>query len=280
MNKTLMELGDIQEDILQSDYKRAALYDVHGENLVPFNSKSVPLEKRLSEIEKRLKSRGTPDGLYQIKAKHWGNKAVANIYYYSKGDPDKTLSEIEVDKVDKIEVIEKASPTLPNGTISFDEHQKVLREKLELEYKVKGLEDEIDKLNQYIEELETEEPESSGGLLSDNTQKFISSSLEQVMPIVDKMLEQRDLKLKLDLLKMTNGQVAQPQPQIQPNGNGMAGGQYDTPPMHLHEDDGAELTEVEEMHLDGMEMLKAQNPELYEKTMRDLQAYYAQNGEE
>lgn len=269
MNKQVLTFPEIEADIQNSAYKRVALFDVNGQKLVTFNSTSVPLVTRLSEVKKRLGSRATPDGIYQVHAKHWGKNAVANIYYVVKGDEDTALAGIEIDKPKEVTVIQKETANIPVNSVSFDEYRKVVEENNKLQYDIRSLNDTIDNLNTYVAELENEEPEQKG-LLSDNTKEFLSTSIENVIPLIDRYMDQRDVQQKIELIKVTGGQIvqgAQPQrqqPATQMDDNG----------------EGEELSEEEEMHLDGMELLKQQNPELYASTMNKLNAYYANQEQE
>ena len=262
-----MTFDQAQKDIVESEHKRVALFDKNGQQIVPFNSKSVPLEKRLNEIRKRLDSKSTPPGVYQVHAKHYGQKAVPAIYYVSSGDLQAAAESIEFNNTKPQEIL--VQDLLPAGTVTADQYNELYRQKLELEFRIRELEKEKEELELLVAEIEAEEPEQSGFGLSDNTQQFIKGSLEQVIPLLDKMLQQRDTKLQIEALQVMGqqGQMAQ-------NGAVPPGlvQQESAPPMHgVHDGGGEEISEQEEQYIQAMENLKVMHPDLYHAAMEKMQ---------
>lgn len=264
----VMTFENAREDIIASDHKSAALFSKNGDKIIPYNSKSVKLIDRLNEIGRRMESKSMPDGIYQLKARHYGQDAVPAVYYVSKGDISTGLQEIEVKS--------KEVPATLNAHLSEytpKEYKTLFEQKVELDYKVKAQANEIRELKDQVANLEADidamledEPESTG-LLSENNQKFLSGTVEQLTPLFDKMLQQKDTAQQIEILKLQmqmNGGKPLTPPGQQP---------VQQPTMHSEHLEDDALTEEEEAHLDAMEILKTQNPELYEVAMQRLNDY-------
>lgn len=269
MGIKVMTIEEIEKDVMTSDYKRVGLFDNKGNQLVAFNSKSTPLETRFVEIKKRLASQAMIDGIYQVQAKHWGNRVQPVYYYTNVGDAGKGLSDIEIEKVNEIVVPQNRIET---GKVDADKYNELYREKLELEVKIEQYESANEELYQEnvrltteIEQLEKEVPEDSEqGFLSDSTTKFLSSSIETLIPLADKMLEQRDRNLALKELELKMGLLKQQgvtAPSIPQNAESQ---------QQPLDDAGNEITDEEEAYILAMENLKATNPELYNMAMARL----------
>lgn len=264
----LMTITEAMEDISASDYKRVALFDKNGEQVVPFNNQSTSLEDRLEEIKKRLDSKVTPPGVYQLKAKHWGNKAVPNIYYVTSSNYETALSDITPDN--KAEIIIHEKQSFAPGMLSPDEQNDLFRQKIELEYKVKELERIIEDLEDQISELEEENDNKKSGFgLSENTQTFLEGTIANVVPLLDKVLQQRDANIGLEYAKLQfqqqmaqNNQAIKQMSDQAPNDNQVMHG--------AHLDQGGEVSEEEESYIVAMENLRRNHPDLYELAMERM----------
>lgn len=263
MNK-LMSIEEIKKDVLNSEYKSVGLFDKNGKKLIPFNSKSVSLNNRLDEIVKRLNSKGTPDDIYQIHAKHYGQNIEPSVYYVQKGELE-TLAEYPTE-TKTIEIIEKEPINQlpnPNSFITIQQHNDLYLENMRLQMENERLNNELDRLNDIVEELE--ENQQKPGMLADGTKEFLSTTMETLTPIIDKVLQQQDIKMKLRFMELEQNRPTPPQEmqnhpkQVQPqfNENGQ-----------LLDDEN--LTEEEELYIDAMENLRNNHPELYETAMQRM----------
>lgn len=259
MNK-IMTYEDVKKDIEDSEYKRVALFNKHGENLVPWNSKNITITRRLTEVRGRLQSKATDDGVYQIHAKHHGAKAVPSVYYVQVGEG---LADIEIHDPKEVNVIEtKEIEYAKSGFVSMDTHNELFKKNLELEFKIRELEAENKNLNDELDDMVNEEPEQKEGFLSDNTTTFLKQSFENFTPLIEKYMEQRDKRLQLDYLKVMNAdpRYAQQQKPLP---------QHPKQEPHLHEthEEPEDISEEEETYIVAMENLKQSHPDLYKLAM-------------
>ena len=168
---------------------------------------------------------------------------------------------------------------LPVGTVPAEQYNELYRENLRLEFELQAKDKTIADLEAELAEVEKEAAAGGGGFgLNDNTREFLQGSLEQVIPLVDKLLEQRDLKLKLQALELTGAPAAQPGLAQTAPGDFPMHGVY---PDHLKEGaedyQGDEITEEEETYIAAMENLQQMHPELYQAAMDKLQTNQQQN---
>lgn len=279
MKNELLTFTEAKTDIIESGHKSVSLYDKNGEKLIPFNSSKVPMKERLDEIEKRLNSRSTEDDIYQLKAKHYGSRTRPAVYYVASENYIENLADNnQVPEKVKTEIKQVEKPLIDKGHYTAEEYHKLYTEKIELDYELKAANDEIGRLEEIIEDLEKDEPESKG-FLSDSNKEFLSGVMEQVTPLVDKMLSQRDNAQQIELLKIQMAQNGHFQPHLKSKNNN-----HSNPAKNNHqgmEDEEIEdevLSDQEEMQLEAMEMLKEQDPELYQRSMRRVKEFYEREG--
>jgi len=199
MKKELLTFDEIKTDIIESDFKRVGLFDSEGKQMVSFNNTITPLDKKLDEIEKRLKSRSTEDGIYQIRTKDHGKGSRSATFYTAVGDiSGETIQTAEQPNINELIKLQAQNMTPAN----YDElmHSKI--EAATLQVKIKALEDENKKLKETIEDLESELNELSETPKENKTQTFIENTLQTIAPLADKFLQQRDDSLKLQLMQM------------------------------------------------------------------------------
>lgn len=277
-----MTFPQISEDIRNCEYKSVALVDKNGRELIPYNSKSVALDKRLTEIQKRLNSIALTPGVYQVHARHWENNTAPVVYYIAVGNQAEAIKDITLEEaIVPAKVKPKNLPALSDGhNVSWEKYQELLQENLELQTTNARLELEINQLRNEIDELEeeleeAEEGGSKGDFLSDGTKDWINKTIETVTPLADKWLEQRDKQLQiqanqvyLESLKMSGQKPVIQQPVQQPG--------VSQPGSETEEED--ELTEEEELILDNFAYLKDIDPELYNKVVSRIEVA-KQNGE-
>jgi hypothetical protein len=218
-------LNEFKKIHAQQKYKYLCLEDLNGETVVPFNSPKVPALTRLKEIETRMQAQ--PGNVFILKSKTTASpKAKADVYYIAK-DPGLAESEAHAIEIQAIELPSRA-PVDPSVNVRSFEYV------LELEKKVNRLELENVSLRKDIDDLEDQLSQAES--LADNAPTespifgWLKGTLEQSMPLVDKLLEQRDRKIKLEELRLNmllnklptappQRQAPPPQPQPQ---------QYDT----------------------------------------------------
>lgn len=266
----VLTFDEVMTDVKSSEHKRCSLMDKNGNTIVPFNSQKVKIDQRLAEIEARFNSRTTPDGIYQIHAKHYGQKAVPAIYYVCKGEMQKGLADISIENVETVE-----TETIKTEVIGFtqDEYNELFRQNMQNEFLIERQQLEIDLLKSDISELIEAEPESKG-FLSDDTQKFVTGLLDNAIPLIDKLLDQRDTKLKLRALELAQAHNPPPK-QPAPNNNGQETAHQETKPHFENKEDAQDFED--EAHIYTMEHLKENNPEAYADLMNQMAEIHPKN---
>lgn len=268
MNK-LMSFPEIKKDILSCDYKRTALYDKNANLLIPWNSKNVPIASRLQEVEKRLQSKAMRAGIYQVHAKHFDTNSLPSIYYVQVGDLDESLADIEIKSEFPMTKKDEQLPAA-NGFVSLTQYNDLYLECLQLRSDNTRLQNDIETLQDEIEALQDEidtTPKDSGGLLSDGNKQFFQSLAETAVPLLDRMLEQRDKALNIRVLELDQMNRTTTPPQAAP--------QKFTPMSDQVQDD--ELSEHEEKVLDALAHLQETQPEIYAEMISKLETHYNQN---
>jgi len=252
--KRLMTLEEVSTDLTNSGHKRAALFDSNGEQIIGFNNTKTPIADRWKDIQKRLKSKVTSPGIYQVKAKHLGPKSKLAIYYISVGDQDQNLADLELKNIDKVEIVEAETVVTAPPLFTPQEYMELQRDVMTKELDVERLEMKIKRLEEDL--AAAQENEQEEGLLSEGTKSFLSDSLETLVPIVDRVLDQRDKNIRLEALRIAQGNPNGKQAPAAQNGQAIDAGA---------EDDF--LSENEEQELALMARLKEENPELYAQIM-------------
>jgi len=268
-----MTWQEVHDDIIASEHKRVSLKDINGKEIVPFNNTKHKIDVRLKEIAARVNSSVTPDGVYQVHAKHYGSRAVAAIYYLCKGDQEEGLADIQVTTHEEVEqMITGHEPK----AFTQAEYNDLYRRHMHQEFEIERLEMKIDQLEQDLDILDTDP--RSGGLLSDSNKEFFGTIMDNVIPLTEELLKQRGDKIQLQALEIAGkyGQAGQ-QPlnadnlNLNPQNNEPENPDLneDAPAMHtVLADDEQQLED--EAHMYTMETLKAQNPEAYADIMNQM----------
>jgi len=105
--------------------------------------------------------------------------------------------------------------------------------------------------------------------LSERNKDFFESTIDTLTPLVDRILDQKEYRLKLDHLYLTNGVPDGKQPP-----------RNATEKNEVEEQEGDEITDEEEVHMDAMENLKENFPEVYNIALQRLDEHNANNSEE
>lgn len=203
-------IQDFDKVNAQQKYRYLSLEDMSGAVIVPFNSAKISPSDRLKEIKTRMQAQ--PGNVIVIKGKTTASpKAKSDVYYIAK-NPELLSEEPETIEIKAVEI--PSRPAIDPG-VNVRSYEYVL----ELEVKVKALELENEKLKDDIADLEDALSEAQG--LADSAPQenpifgWLKGTIEQSMPLVDKLLEQRDKRLALEEKKMNlmlNRMQQQPRP--------------------------------------------------------------------
>jgi len=268
---TLMTFADAFKDIKDAQHKRVSLLDRNGNTIVPFNGTKIDTSQRLEEIEARFNSKTLADGVYQIHAKHFGNKAVPGIYYVCKGEMSSGLADIEIE-TEEVHIEPIIKGTSPARGFTQEEYNGLYRTNMHNEVEIERLTIENAALNLELDELANAEPEKRSGFLSEDTQTFLSAAFEQVIPIIDKVLDQKDQKIRLEALRIAQGNSSTVQPkQTQPLQD------EDAPVMHTQMSEDEEQELEDDAHMMTMEHLRDNDPTAYRDLMNQMAALQTQN---
>lgn len=197
------DLNEIKKTITPDKYKVVRLESNSGEQIVSRNSHKTSLKEQLEKIFFRLDSKGLPDGVYLIRANtSFYPKQVPDDYPILKGEK-KPGNEGDPPQEPK----EPAKNSPDENVRSYSEAitDKVGYEKAQIEIAALKKENEelrknILELEDYIDELETEEEEP--GLSESGVSKIVESLSATILPIADNYFKHRAEQMKLDAAKI------------------------------------------------------------------------------
>ena len=192
--------------VREQSYKMAAVENQQGERVIPFNAykKNQPnLDAQFKVIQTRLKGEAYPDGIYWLCLAHNINSARnPHRYAIMKGKVTE-----EQAAAASTTVIERHTMTQApvDRVLGWDNAVAMNRQIAELTAEVSRLKFENGMLRQQIAEMEME-AEEEPGLLGDGSvsglKTFLSETLPQMMPAIDRYFELEGRKLDLEEMKL------------------------------------------------------------------------------
>jgi hypothetical protein len=208
MPEKIWTLEEIEDDIMTNSSTRVCLMDSKSKKLVAWNSNKTPLNQRWDDVKARLNSKATPDGMFQIHAKHHGHNVEPIVYYYQKGNPAASQALTNPNLSD--DYINNLNPEPlfkfdQNHTVTNADHLTLHKEffevKTENEYlkkRIEELEENIDQLNVIIDEKEDDD---ENGFLSDS-KNWLSDIAAQAFPLIQEAITLRKQKMGLEAMRL------------------------------------------------------------------------------
>lgn len=250
---TIEEFENVYNDL---DFRHLALYDSGANALTSFNAPGENRRARkFNEIKKYLLNPNTPDGVYIIKTKDKikGSNQATIDYHIVKGNPGGSP-----------EAPATIQPIVYNQPQQNNSADLTIDQVIELKSKVARLEIENENLRAKIEELEDElEDQSLDEAPGSTTTDFISSLAENLTPLLDKFLNQRDKKLQIEEARLTY--------QIKKDLMGEAPEEDQELPEEEH--NTITFEEFTGMSSDQLTALRNEQPEAYNELMSNYQNY-------
>lgn len=193
-----LSIEEIKREIQEQGFQHAGLFNQNNESIISYNGKGTPLKTKIAEIEKRLKSRSLPDGIYVIQAKNsLGTREKPATFYITKGNIS--------NQKDQGTVIVQVPSTLSDGersVISYERALELQTEVASLKLQIQALEKENEDLKEQLDEYEDEGLSDPAPTMLDSFKDLLPS----IAPLVDKYFDQRDKQLmlmsrKLDIIE-------------------------------------------------------------------------------
>lgn len=274
-----LDIDEIVHSILDTGFKQANLSTATGVQMIPYNSHKFSVEERLQDIQKRIESATTADGVYIIRARYHNTDKVPAEFYLKKGNID------NIQLADKHQALpanvqavpaQFIAPPVPQALpqdLSTEQILKMYQENATVKAENKWLKEEQARLISDIEDLEAELDGMADAGPSDQSQ-FWSSIAENLVPVLDQHYSFKRDELALQRQQLaaqlmgTPGTIPQgtPPPQappVQQPGNAQQDLRIEAL-TQLHPHDKAQLYN-----------LKATNPQLFQTTLSKLEAHFA-----
>lgn len=208
---------EIRRIFKSQNYKYASLRNSDGKSIVTYNTennKSVKASNKVDEAFERLKI--LPDGIYIFCfANSKGRNVQPDEFHFIKGN----MATDEMGKPINYQVINQA-PSKTNEyerVLSYPEVISLQMELTRTKFELDSTRRELDKANLEIASLESEIKELEAKGLSDNDpsspMKWVENLGSTFMPVIDKIMTQRDRELRLKEQKFyasRNRQQSQP----------------------------------------------------------------------
>jgi len=206
MSTKIFDIKDIKKIKREQDYKFLGLFDQNDDAIIKFNSNKSTVDKRLTEIEKRLLSEGLPDGYYKIKAKNTGGKdVVPDNYMVLKGKELPMLDEHEVQKNGTVTILtQPATDASRDHLLTYDNALKLEIQVAKLEMENTLLTNVNNALEDKVAELEKSETlsENPNSTLMNNGMQFLENLVEMAAPLWDKHLDLKEKTLGLRAMEL------------------------------------------------------------------------------
>lgn len=217
-------LSEIKKLADNPAYKHISLVNAQGDTLISYNALLKDKKNKISEVESRLKSDGTQDGLYIVLAKSSARKSVQpDQYPYLKGDKTNApqLSEPLLIKPEPQKEVEHVLTY--KGALELEKEKNRLElENSQLRESNEFLKKRISELESELMDLEEEEEEEESDGLSEAAKPggFLSQMLPGILAVANEhfSIEREKLKLKeKQLLSSENKKVFPQQAQRSDN---------------------------------------------------------------
>lgn len=211
---------DLEAIALKHDYKHAGLYDAAGRCIAGMNNHKTPLQSKINQIRKRLDAQ--PDGFYTIRFQHTLGKIYPVFDYITQVGEAKGPAQVITPQI-VAPLSQNAEPVR-----GWEEALKDKQSLATLEAENKRLQDELARhksalaeIEEEEEEEESEEEETQAPQMMEKAKTFLSETIPQLLPVIDKHYELRaralDLKekeLELEKLKLQNGAARKAGPNL------------------------------------------------------------------
>lgn len=280
----ITKFNEIHKIIQDGKYKYIGLETKEGKTIIAYNGLAKDLDKRIKEIETRLKSPAFHDGEYIIVLKNTQFKNVQpDKITIAKGAISKGMTESPTSMQQSPEVL------------TWDEAKKMYQANAELTAQVTLLTKELDRAkevieenDEYIKQLEgdldkyekdghaTETSPVEKPLLSEPAKPAWITAISEITPAVKSVLEvilenknnqNNALKQQAESIKGLAEEIRN----LKTSGRGedvRGGGDQGGDPGDNN------LSEDENMMLDYLDSLRQQNPEAYKNTIQQIKEAY------
>lgn len=177
----------------EQGYKMAALENSEGKRLQTFNTINVKIDTQLQTISNRLSSEIYPDGIYTVLlCRSIHNRQDPDRYQIVKG----VLKKEEIKVETPIVLEQKAAEVLTwEGALKMQQEISNLKSEVQtLKFENNLLQSELDN----IEENEgLAEGEQKTADLKSGAQTFLSETVPQFLPLLDRFFDMEEKKLNL-----------------------------------------------------------------------------------
>lgn len=199
--KKIYTLAELRKLCKEQEYKHARLLDQGGEVIVSWNptlNKKITVEKKLAEIERRMKALDPGIYVLEFRARFSGREPAYSYYVGNKNYSSDDLSENDsVSPVVSKKQVADDKPTKGEKLLSVESAINYVQENATLKAENIVLKREIESLKKEVADLEAELESDDGKAMSDPAEtmtKAFKGFGDIALPVFNRLMDQRDRK--------------------------------------------------------------------------------------